>query len=465
MTDCEQLKILPKLAHLDLKSNCITDKDNIVPFVADLPQITSLYLLNNPCVRLLSNLRRQLVLASDTLYYLDDRPITELERKCIKAYEEGGKEAEAEVRRQAEIEFRNKLRCGFEKNKQIEDESRIERKAQFKRMMAEVKQEKEALTNKLEALKHRMKNLDQESPEYRKLYSEKYQLEREVRQDWYQKLKKRNEDVPVVMGRSALQTSKEFVEDYDRRYQEEMEARREAQANPKNIAQLHAEEEKKEHEYRREEARRNMRRQAGLAGGQPAGAVIPAAINPNDSSNNSGNSSGGGAVSGTDSESEPDTQNRMVKDLTAVNWTKNVEQKLEEILIRNAFDFKLTAKEFQRFMNDSTNPDSLQTVFYKIDAKTLQVKWTEIEVRKHVIPQMQQEQSADGAADDDENLEDDLPPLEEEPARATVNARTSFTDNRKAPSPERMPDEDGEQDASTTQEEAVSEAEIASRIK
>ena len=69
-----------------------------------------------------------MVLASETLYYLDDRPITELERRCIKAREEGGKEAETEVRRQAEIEHRNKLRCGYERNKQIEDESRIERK-------------------------------------------------------------------------------------------------------------------------------------------------------------------------------------------------------------------------------------------------------------------------------------------------------------------------------------------------
>ena len=36
----------------------------------------------------------------------------------------------------------------------------------------------------------------------------------------------------------------------------------------------------------------------------------------------------------------------MVKDLTAVPWTPNVESNLEDILIRNAFDFKLAAKEF-----------------------------------------------------------------------------------------------------------------------
>jgi len=59
-------------------------------------------------------------------------------------------------------------------------------------------------------------------------------------------------------------------------------------------------------------------RQAGL-GGVVAGGIIPAAINANaGASNDSGNSSGGGAVSGTDSESEPDTLGRMVKDLTGV---------------------------------------------------------------------------------------------------------------------------------------------------
>jgi len=99
-----------------------------VPFVAGLPQIVSLYLLNNPCVRLISGLRRQLVLASPTLFYLDDRPINDIERRCIVAFETGGKDAEAEVRKEAELEMRAKLRCGYERNKVIEDDSRAERK-------------------------------------------------------------------------------------------------------------------------------------------------------------------------------------------------------------------------------------------------------------------------------------------------------------------------------------------------
>ena len=108
--------MLPKLAHLDLKSNRISDKENIVPFVQGLQAIVSIYLLNNPCVRLISGLRRELVLASPTLYYLDDRPITDLERRRIIAFEEGGKEAEDKVRQEAEQEYRAKLRCGYERN-------------------------------------------------------------------------------------------------------------------------------------------------------------------------------------------------------------------------------------------------------------------------------------------------------------------------------------------------------------
>ena len=147
--------------------------------------------------------------------------------------------------------------------------------------MAEVKQEKQELTNKLAELNKRLKKMEPEGSEFHRLYQEKYMLEREVRQDWYQKLKKRDEEVPTVMGRSALQTSKEFIEDYDRRYQAEVEARRRRRENPRDIMQLHAEEEKKELEYRQQEERRFARRQAGLAGGQPAGAAIPAAINVN----------------------------------------------------------------------------------------------------------------------------------------------------------------------------------------
>lgn len=95
-----------------------------------------------------------------------------------------------------------------------------------------------------------------------------------------------------------------------------------------------------------------MRREQGVYG-KPAGGIIPAAIG---SDHNSGNSSGG-AVSGTDSESEPETMGRMVKDLSAVEWSPKLEGQLEEILIRDAFDFKQAGKDFQRYLNSPDNPN------------------------------------------------------------------------------------------------------------
>ena len=151
-----------------------------------------------------------------------------------------------------------------------------------------------------------------------------------------------------------------------------------------------------------------MRREQGI-NGSPAGGIIPAAINT-DQQHNSGNSSSG-AVSGTDSESEPETMGRMVKDLSALEWSTELEAKLEEILIRDAFDFKTSAKDFQRYLNSAENPKQSQTLFYRIDAKTLQLKWTDIEIRKHVIPQMQNDALEEEQAND-ESVEDDLPPLE-----------------------------------------------------
>lgn len=71
-------------------------------------------------------------------------------------------------------------------------------------MMAEVKQEKQEVTSALEDVLKKLKTMDPESVEYRRLWDTKYRLEREVRQDWYQKLKGRNEEVPHVMGKSAL---------------------------------------------------------------------------------------------------------------------------------------------------------------------------------------------------------------------------------------------------------------------
>ena len=58
IADCEQVIELPELSNLDLRDNQIDTHNDIVPFFERMPQITCLYLANNPCVRLISNYRR-----------------------------------------------------------------------------------------------------------------------------------------------------------------------------------------------------------------------------------------------------------------------------------------------------------------------------------------------------------------------------------------------------------------------
>ena len=90
IVDCEQLKELPKLNHLDLRSNFIEDADNVVPFVGDLPAVHTLFLNNNPCLNMIRHSRRKLIVANKTLFILNDKEVSEIERERVEAFAEGG---------------------------------------------------------------------------------------------------------------------------------------------------------------------------------------------------------------------------------------------------------------------------------------------------------------------------------------------------------------------------------------
>lgn len=91
-----------------------------------------------------------------------------------------------------------------------------------------------------------------------------------------------------------------------------------------------------------------------------------------------------------------------------MRWTPKLEANLEEMLIRNQFDFKTASKEFERYLNK--NEISEENTCFMIDAKTLQLRWTDVEIRRHVIPQIAEQRDIDNADDSDD---EDLPPLDE----------------------------------------------------
>ena len=110
-----------------------------------------------------------------------------------------------------------------------------------------------------------------------------------------------------------------------------------------------------------------------------------------------------GAVSATDSESESEfmTKIRGNREKAQLKWTPELEEKLEEILLKNQFEFRAASREFCKFVNDSS------PIFYAVDVKQLQLRWTDIEIRKYRLNEADLEKSDDEAAPENE-----LPPLE-----------------------------------------------------
>lgn len=99
LDNCEELKALPSLSHLDLKGNQIDDRDKIVPFFSQIQTLRALYLKGNPCQRHMSMYRKNLTAHLKNLNYLDDRPVFDSERLFADAWLNGGAEAEREARR------------------------------------------------------------------------------------------------------------------------------------------------------------------------------------------------------------------------------------------------------------------------------------------------------------------------------------------------------------------------------
>lgn len=67
-------------------------------FKDNFPRVKCLYLKGNPAIRKVRDYRKQMTRNLPVLTYLDDRPITELERLLADAFVRGGREEEIRVR-------------------------------------------------------------------------------------------------------------------------------------------------------------------------------------------------------------------------------------------------------------------------------------------------------------------------------------------------------------------------------
>lgn len=85
---------------LDLSGNSVDMPGNLLEILSRLPNLGILSLKENNLIRQIANYRKVLVCRLTSLKYLDDRPISEVDRQAFEAWETGGRESELAVRRQ-----------------------------------------------------------------------------------------------------------------------------------------------------------------------------------------------------------------------------------------------------------------------------------------------------------------------------------------------------------------------------
>lgn len=98
--DLLQLLTFSNLTSLDLSNNRIENRDGeFLMLLSAMPQLKSLMLQGNPCVRQITpQYRKQILKVLPNLMYLDDRPVFADERRMITAWASGGADGEKKER-------------------------------------------------------------------------------------------------------------------------------------------------------------------------------------------------------------------------------------------------------------------------------------------------------------------------------------------------------------------------------
>lgn len=124
-----------------------------------MPQLNCVYMYKNPCVRRISMYRKSMTMNLPNLHYLDERPIYDAERLTADAFKRGGKEEEERVRQEYAANKKRKDKENTEYGLNLEEDSREERKRQFKKMMSDLKESKSNdLLSQHRELKQKWKN-------------------------------------------------------------------------------------------------------------------------------------------------------------------------------------------------------------------------------------------------------------------------------------------------------------------
>lgn len=115
-------------------------------------------------MRFISNYRKTLTQKLKQLNYLDDRPIFEHERMVADAFVRGGAEEEKKCRDKMAQDKADKLKRTYEHGRIHTEEGKKKRKEALKRMLDELKDEKDDLVKKREGLKAEYRAMPDSDP-------------------------------------------------------------------------------------------------------------------------------------------------------------------------------------------------------------------------------------------------------------------------------------------------------------
>ncbi|CAK9104161.1 unnamed protein product [Durusdinium trenchii] len=126
LEDVEKLKGLterPSLKSVDVSSNYFEDGDALLSFWPEhLPNVLCLYIHHNPCSRGLKDARRRLVSTLPKLRWIDERPVTAMERAGCEAWAIGGKDAEMEAKHAHWLKEKEEKDRSFQNYRRIQQE-------------------------------------------------------------------------------------------------------------------------------------------------------------------------------------------------------------------------------------------------------------------------------------------------------------------------------------------------------
>ena len=142
------LRACPSLTNIDLSHNHISFEDSIMDIYSSLPNLACLHMQKNPACDQVVGYRKRLICAMPEAKYIDDRPVTVLERRMAQAWARGGKEEEAEEKK-LYLEEKAKL------NEKTGEEREKDEKARARMQLERERYERENISKREELLAQR----------------------------------------------------------------------------------------------------------------------------------------------------------------------------------------------------------------------------------------------------------------------------------------------------------------------